>query len=52
MQITTKRFQIMTDAGLAWDFFVDVYDRERGGGVAAPFFEYALESSWMDMAYQ
>lgn len=52
MQITTKQFQIMTDVGLAWDFFVDVYDRERGGGVAAPFFEYALESSWMDTAYQ
>ena len=52
MDITTKQFQILTDIDLVWDFFVDVYDRERGGGVAAPSFEYAIQSSWMDTTYQ
>ncbi len=44
-EYTTKQFQILTDIQLAWDFFVEIYDREKGGGVAAPFFEYALQSS-------
>ncbi|MGN0314249.1 MAG: GNAT family N-acetyltransferase [Fusicatenibacter sp.] len=52
MNITTKQFQILTDINLVWDFFVDIYDRERGGGVAAPFYEYAIQSSWMDTTYQ
>jgi len=49
--ITTKQFQILTDINLVWDFFTDIYDRERGGGVAAPFFEYAIQSTWMDKTY-
>ena len=36
MSITTKQFQILTDAGLVWDFLTDIYDREQGSGVAAP----------------
>lgn len=52
MHISTKQFQILTDINLVWDFFVDIYDRKKGGGVAAPFFEYAIQSSWMDTAYQ
>lgn len=52
MNITTKQFQILTDINLVWDFFVDIYDRENGGGVAAPFFEYAIQSLWMDTTYQ
>ena len=52
MEITTKQFQILTDINLVWDFLVDIYDRENGGGVAAPFFEYAIQSSWMDTTYQ
>ena len=47
MIITTKQFQIDTDLNLVWDFLVEIYDREKGG-VAAPFFEYAVFSSWMD----
>lgn len=35
--ITTKQFQILTDINLVWDFFVEIYDKDRGGGVAAPF---------------
>lgn len=46
--ITTKQFQILTDNQLAWDFLVDIYDPAFSNGVAAPFFEYALTSSWMD----
>ena len=51
MNITTKQFQILTDVNLVWDFLTDIYDRETGSGVAAPFFEYALQSSWMDQSY-
>ncbi|MGN0370452.1 MAG: hypothetical protein ACI4EW_07890 [Butyrivibrio sp.] len=52
MNITTKQFQILTDINLVWNFMVDIYDRDNGGGVAAPFFEYAIQSSWMDATYQ
>ena len=51
MNITTKQFQLLTDVNLVWDFLTDIYDRETGSGVAAPFFEYALQSSWMDQSY-
>ncbi|MBR5345928.1 MAG: GNAT family N-acetyltransferase [Clostridia bacterium] len=51
MPITTKQFQKDTDLNLVWNFLVEVYDREKGGGVAAPFFEYALCASWMDDTY-
>ena len=51
MNITTKQFQLLSDVNLVWDFLVDIYDRETGSGVAAPFFEYALQSSWMDQSY-
>ena len=51
MNITTKQFHILTDVNLVWDFLADIYDREHGSGVAAPFFEYALQSSWMDQSY-
>ena len=40
MTITTKQFVKETDLSLVWDFMVEIYDREKGGGVAAPFFEY------------
>ena len=51
MNITTKQFQLLSDVNLVWDFLTDIYDRETGSGVAAPFFEYALQSSWMDQSY-
>ena len=51
MGITVKQFQKETDLNPVWDFMVEIYDREKGGGVAAPFFEYALFSSWMDKSY-
>lgn len=49
--ITTKQFQILTDIQLAWDFMVDIYDPFFINGVPAPFFEYAITSSWMNKSY-
>ena len=51
MKITTKQFQILTDINLVWDFLVETYDREKSGRIVAPFFEYAILSSWMDNSY-
>lgn len=47
MNITTKQFDRDTDLDLVWNFLAEIYERGKGG-VAAPFFEYALYSSWMD----
>ena len=49
--ITTKPFQLLTDVNRIWDFMVDIYDPDRSNGVGAPFFEYALTSSWLDKNY-
>ena len=51
MNIHTRQFQLLSDANLVWDFLVDIYDREHGSGMPAPFFEHALQSSWMDLSY-
>ncbi len=51
MSITTKQFQLLTDINMVWDFMTDIYDRENGSGVAAPFFEHAILASWMDNSY-
>ena len=51
MAIRTKQFQILTDINLAWQLMTDVYNHEETNGPAAPFFEYAIISSWMDKDY-
>jgi len=51
MGITTKQFQLLTDINLVWDFMVETYDWRNDCGRPAPFFEYALTSSWMDTSY-
>ena len=51
MNIRTKQFQILTDIGLAWKLMTDVYNHEETNGPAAPFFEYAVISSWLDRDY-
>ena len=51
MNITTKQFQLLTDINLVWDFMVETYDWKNDCGRPAPFFEYALTSSWMDTSY-
>ncbi len=47
----TKQFQLLTDINLVWDFMVETYDWKNDRGRAAPFFEYAFTSSWMDTSY-
>ena len=49
--ITTKQFQPLTDVNRVWDFMTEVYAEDWSNGVPAPFFEYALCSSWMDKNY-
>ena len=49
--ITTKQFQLLSDINLVWDFMVETYDWKNDCGRAAPFFEYAITSSWMDTSY-
>ena len=51
MNIKTKQFQILTDINLVWNFMTDIYDPYFANGAAAPFFEYALTSKWMDKEY-
>ena len=51
MNITTRQFQLLSDVPLVWDFLVETYDGEHDCGRAAPFFEYAVTSSWMDTSY-
>ncbi len=51
MKITTKQFNLLSDINLVWDFLVETYDWKNDTGRAAPFFEYALSSSWMDTSY-
>lgn len=48
MAITTKNFQILSDNQLAWDLLIQNYSPCFANGMPAPFFEYALASSWMD----
>ncbi len=52
--IRTKQFQLLTDVNMAWDFMVEMYNlaqNDGGKSIEAPFFEYALTSSWMNKDY-
>ena len=51
MNIRTKQFQILTDIDIAWKLMTDVYNHDETNGPAAPFFEYAIISSWIDRDY-
>ena len=51
MNIHTKQFQILTDIELVWKLMTDVYNHAETNGPAAPFFEYAVISSWLDKDY-
>ncbi|MBR5111237.1 MAG: GNAT family N-acetyltransferase [Clostridia bacterium] len=51
MACRTKQFQVLTDIDLAWDLMTDVYSTDGRNGPAAPFFEYAVNSSWLDKRY-
>lgn len=50
----TKQFQVLTDINMAWDFMVEVYNAIGSNdteNAEAPFFEYALTSTWMNKDY-
>lgn len=49
--IRTRQFQPLTDNQTVWQLLVDNYAPRCAEGMAAPFFEYALTSSWMDKRY-
>ena len=51
MSIRTKQFHILTDIEPVWKLMTDVYNHEESNGPAAPFFEYAIISSWLDKDY-
>ena len=51
MTMRTKQFQILTDTELVWALMTDVFTPDERHGPAAPFFEYALTSSWQDKTY-
>lgn len=46
--ITTKQFQLLTDNQIVWDLLVQNHEENA---VGAPFFEYALTSTWMDKTF-
>lgn len=48
-QITTKQFQLLSDNQIVWNLLVKNYT--RNSWIAAPFFEYALTSTWLDKRY-
>lgn len=49
--ITTRNFRILCDFPAIRQFMVDIYEKDWRNGVASPFFEYALSSSWMDKSF-
>lgn len=50
-QITTKQFSILSDHMEVYRFLLDIFSPDYRGGAPAPFWEYALVSSWMDKSY-
>ena len=46
--IRTKQFQLLTDNQIVWDLLVTNYEENE---IGAPFFEYALTSTWLDKRY-
>lgn len=46
-----RGFQLLRDFEQIRQFMVEIYRRDWGNGVPAPFFEYALSSSWMDLSH-
>jgi len=49
--IWTKQYQMLADHQRAWELLVKNYAPRMEQGMAAPFFEYAITSSWMDTRY-
>lgn len=49
--ISTRNFRILCDFMEIRQFMVEIYEKDWRNGVPAPFFEYALSSSWMNKSY-
>ena len=49
--VTYRQYRILADHIAVYQFMTEVYQQDWRGGVAAPFLEYALSSSWMDKSY-
>lgn len=49
--ITSRNFRVLSDFMEIRRFMVEVYEKDWRNGVPAPFWEYALSSSWMDHTY-
>lgn len=51
--ITTKQFQLLSDNDTVWDLLVENYAESgiEANEVEAPFFEYAVTSTWLDKRY-
>lgn len=49
--ITTKQFSMLGEHMAVYQFMLEIYQRDWGNGVPAPFWEYALCSGWMDKSF-
>lgn len=49
-EITKRKFRLLCDFMDVREFMVEIYERDWSNGVPAPFLEYALSSSWMDIS--
>lgn len=49
--ITSRPYQLLADHMKIYDFMTEIYEKDFRNGVAAPFLEYALSSSWMDKSF-
>lgn len=47
-KIIKRPFMILSDFMDIYQFMIDIYEKDWRNGVPAPFFEYALSSSWSD----
>ena len=49
--IWTRQFRILSDHMAVYQFMIEIYEKDWRNGVPAPFYEYALSSTWMDKSY-
>ncbi len=50
-KIAASPFRVLADHMEIYRFMAEVYQRDWGNGPAAPFWEYALASDWMDKSF-
>lgn len=47
--VDARPYRLLSDHGSVYEFLLEIYEMDRRNGVPAPFVEYALASSWMDL---